>query len=108
MHIIIVPRLMTGRWRRHLGRGTDGYFKLDCPALWDLKTHFEPVLIYVCLPYVSSSPKLSERNKLLDKFRGALPSADMPPLSASRGRAILRKFLLGARDICPMPWGVVS
>jgi hypothetical protein len=35
MHIVVIPRLMTGRWRRHLGRGTDGYFKLDCPALGD-------------------------------------------------------------------------
>jgi hypothetical protein len=24
MHMIVVPRLMTGRWRRHLTRGTDG------------------------------------------------------------------------------------
>jgi hypothetical protein len=38
MHIIVVPRLMTGRWRRHLGRGNDGYFKLDCPFVWDLKS----------------------------------------------------------------------
>jgi hypothetical protein len=30
MHVIVVPRLMTGRWRRHLTRGgTDGYAKLD-------------------------------------------------------------------------------
>jgi hypothetical protein len=107
MHIVVVPRLMTGRWRRHLGRGTDGYFKLDCHALWDLKYHFEPLLIYFCLPYVSSRPKLLERAKLLDEFRGALPTAEMPPLSASRGRALLRKLLLGARELCPMPRSVV-
>eukprot|EP00978_Attheya_sp_CCMP212_P005518 scaffold12392_cov31-Attheya_sp.AAC.1 len=31
MHIIVVPRLMTGRWRRHMSQGTDFYFKVD----WD-------------------------------------------------------------------------
>lgn len=107
MHIIVVPRLMTGRWRRHLGRGTDGYFKLDCPFVWDLKTHFEPVLIYVCLPYVSSRPRLVERSKLLDEFRGALPKAGMPPLSARGGRVVLRKLLLAARQLCPLPKRVV-
>jgi hypothetical protein len=107
MHIIVVPRLMTGRWRRNLGRRTDGYFKLDCPFVWDLRTHFEPVLIYVCLPYVSSRPRLSERGKLLDEFRGALPKADMPPLSARRGRIVLRKLLLKARELCPLPRRVV-
>jgi hypothetical protein len=103
MHIIVVPRLMTGRWRRHLGRGTECYFKLDCPFVWDIKTQFEPLLIYVCLPYVSSRPRLSERGKLLDEFRGALPKADMPPLSARRGRIVLRKLLFSARQLCSLP-----
>jgi hypothetical protein len=107
MHIIVVPRLMTGRWRRHLGRGSDCYFKLDCPAVWDLRTHFEPVLIYVCLPYVSSRPRLSERGKLLDEFRGALPKANMPPSAARRGRSVLGQLLLKARELCPLPRRVV-
>jgi hypothetical protein len=107
MHLIIVPRLMTGRWRRHLGHGTDGYFKLDCQFVWDLKDQFEPVLIYVCLPYVSSRPRLSERGELLDEFRGALPKGDMPSLSARRGWIVLRKLSLDARKLCSMPRGLV-
>jgi len=35
LHLIVVPRLMTGRWRRHLTRGTDMHFELaDAP--WSL------------------------------------------------------------------------
>jgi hypothetical protein len=29
MHFIVVAGLMTGRWRRHLTRGTDFYFRVD-------------------------------------------------------------------------------
>jgi hypothetical protein len=108
MRITVVPRLMTGRWRHHLGRGTEGYFKLDCPFVWDIKTQFEPVLIYVCLLYVLSRPRLSERGKLLDEFRGALPKADMPPLSVRRGRIVLRKLLFAARQLCSLPRSLVA
>jgi hypothetical protein len=107
MHIVVVPRLMTGRWRHHLGQGTDGYFKMDCPFLWNLKTNFEPSLIYVCLPYRSCRPMLRERTQLSDQFQGALPKANMPPLPPSRGRALLRQILLSARELCPLPRSVV-
>ena len=56
MHIIVVPRLMTGYWRKHLGRATDMYFKLANEEVWPLKVMFEPVLIFVCLPLISHRP----------------------------------------------------
>jgi hypothetical protein len=39
MHILLVPRLMMGRWRRHLTRGTDGYARLDDMEVWDISSH---------------------------------------------------------------------
>jgi hypothetical protein len=68
MHIVIVPRVMTGRWRRTLTQGSEFYLKLDWPEVWDLKTNFEPLLLFVCIPYRSESPCLPEQEKLLDKF----------------------------------------
>jgi hypothetical protein len=53
-----------------LGRGTDGYFQLNCPYLWDLKTHFEPLLIYVCLPYRSGKPRLRNALNYWTNFEG--------------------------------------
>jgi hypothetical protein len=83
MHLIVVPRLVTGRWRRHLGRGSDMYFKIkDCSEVWDLSTQFEPLLIFVCLPYVTYRPKLEERQELLDEFRGGLPGEELPEISS--------------------------
>jgi hypothetical protein len=68
MHFIVVAWLMTGRWRRHLTRGTDFYFCVDSEQVWPLKEHFEPLLIYVCLPYCPSSPRLSEKGLLLEEL----------------------------------------
>jgi hypothetical protein len=103
LHLIVVPRLMTGRWGRHLGRGTDGYFKIkDCPDTWDLSVQFEPILIFVCMPYVSPNPRLVKRKQLLDEFQGSLPGKDMPEISAGRRGNLLRKLLESARELCPL------
>ena len=37
-HVVVVPRLFTSYWRKHLTRATDFYFKLSCSPVWDLKT----------------------------------------------------------------------
>jgi hypothetical protein len=105
MHVIIVPRLMTGRWRRHLGRGTDSNFTIkNRKDAWEILAQFEPLVIFACLPYVSHIPRLQERQELLAKFQGALPGKDMPDIisSGERGR-LLRELLELARKLCPLP-----
>jgi hypothetical protein len=107
-HLIVIPRLMTGRWRRHLGRGSDGYFKIkDSPGLWELSAQFEPVLIFVCLPYVSHRPQLERQAELLDELQRNLPGAKMPPISARRRGRLLRKILESARELCSLPGSLV-
>mmetsp|Transcript_23389 Transcript_23389/g.35450 ORF Transcript_23389/g.35450 Transcript_23389/m.35450 type:complete len:82 (-) Transcript_23389:4494-4739(-) len=73
MHVVMVPRLMTGRWRRHLQRGSDLVFKTST-GLWDEEEYFEPLLMFVCLPYRSHKPKLVKQKGLLDKYGGVLQS----------------------------------
>jgi hypothetical protein len=109
MHLIVVPpHLMTGRWRRHLGRGSDMYFKIkDCSEVWELSTQFEPLLIFVCLPYVTYMPKLKERQELLDEFQGGLPREEFPEISSGTRRTILCKLLESERKLCPLPGGMV-
>jgi hypothetical protein len=36
--------------------------------VWPLKEHYEPLLIFVCLPYSSSAPRLAEKNLLLEEL----------------------------------------
>jgi hypothetical protein len=102
MHLIVIPRLMTGRWRRHLNRGTDGYSKLDDREVWDLSNHYEPLLIYLCLPFLSSNPKQAARRRLLDRISRTLSERTVLPTSSGRRRDLLRQLLLEARQLCPL------
>jgi hypothetical protein len=103
MHIILVPRLMIGRWRRHLTRACDGYIKIDDPTVWPLDSQFEPLLAFFCLPYHSHDPKLSERRDIVDRLQRLVPKPDMSPLSSRARRNLLRKLLGKARrGLCPV------
>jgi hypothetical protein len=82
-HIILVPRLMTSRWRRHLTRATDGYIKIVDPAVWNLDSHFEPLLVSFCLPYCSYDSKLDERRELMDRLQRLVPKPDVPAIPGS-------------------------
>ena len=102
MHIVVVPRVMTGRWRRALSRGSEFYFRIDRPEVWDVRLHFEPLLLFVCLPYRSHDPKLDQQEELLVKFRRALLGPNLSQTSEERLRYILRKLLRKARELCPL------
>jgi hypothetical protein len=107
-HLVVAPRLMTGRWRRHLGQGSDEYFKIqDSPNVRELTAQFEPLLIFVCLPYVSHSPKLEQRAELLDEFQRSLQGEDLQSVSVRERGRVLRKLLESARALCPLSGSVV-
>jgi hypothetical protein len=106
-HIIIVPRLMTGRWHKHLTRATDGYIKVDDPSVWNLDSHFEPLLIFFCLPYNSYDPKLDERREVVDRLQRLVQKPDVQPIPGSSQGDFLRKLLVDARGLCPLPKFVV-
>jgi hypothetical protein len=78
MHIVVVPRVMTGRWPTHLTRGTDFYFRLDLEKVWPLKKDFEPLIIFVCLPYSSSAPRLAKKGLLLEELQGTVLQKELP------------------------------
>jgi hypothetical protein len=107
MHIVVVPRVMTGRWRRHMTRGSDFYFKMDWEGVWPLSEQFEPLLIFVCLPYLSHSPKLEEKEKLLEEFRRLMLRERLPEIPEVQRRDLLRKLLKRARALQPLPGSVV-
>ncbi|KAG7368517.1 hypothetical protein IV203_031260 [Nitzschia inconspicua] len=101
LHLVVVPRLMTGRWRRHLQRGTDFHFLMNIGP-WDTDTLFEPLLIFIALPFRVHDPRLKEREKLLEKYGGVLRQAWMRKVSSGSRRDLLREFLRDARALCPM------
>eukprot|EP00978_Attheya_sp_CCMP212_P037943 scaffold183200_cov67-Attheya_sp.AAC.4 len=85
MHIVVVPRLMTGRWLCHMSRGTDFYFKIDWSEVCPLNQHFEPVLLFICFPYTSHRLDFKGTNALLDRFQvqGTVLQDNMSEISQS-------------------------
>jgi hypothetical protein len=105
MHIIVIPRLMTGQWRHHLNRGTDGYAKLDDSEVWNLSQHHEPLLIYLCLPFCSNVPKFQERRRILDRVSRTVSERTVPPTRTGQRRDILCQLLCDARQVpCGGGW----
>ena len=93
LHLVVVPRLMTGRCRHALTRTSDVYFRMDWEDCWPLSFHYEPGLCFVCLPTAVASPKL--------RCQEGLSS-----VSDNQKWSILRKFLREARSLCTLPGSI--
>jgi hypothetical protein len=101
LHLVVVPRLMTGRWRRHMARNSDFYFRIQNSDIWG-KAMFEPLLIFVCLPIKPDRPDFAKREKLLEDFRREMLGPEVWEAPSKRGRGVLRKLLQRARGLCAM------
>jgi hypothetical protein len=98
LHLVVVPRLMTGRWQCHMTRECDCYFRIPpgC-TLWG-KTHEPTALIFICLPFVVHRPNLSAKSKLLEDFRGAmLQEQDLWKASDERGGDCFAQFFTASQ-----------
>ena len=99
MHILVLPRLMTGRWRKLLIRRTDLYFPLDNAVLWPVDTQFEPVFVFISLPCILHRPKFEERASLLAQIRGVVFSDRMQKIHTDGVRNHMCKLLGSARKL---------
>ena len=99
LHIVLVPRLMTGRWRRRLIRSTDVYVHLSNEILWPMGTHFEPLLMFIALPFCVHSPKFEERQGLLEKLERCLQEPGVQEIHQGWRRDRLCKLLLESRKL---------
>jgi hypothetical protein len=103
LHLIVAPRLMMGRWRRHLTRESDFYFTIPAGAcsLWGA-AQYEHVLIFVCLPFLVARPKFELRARLLKDFHRFMLKAGLWQGVGKRGGIFLRELLVWARELCPL------
>ena len=99
LHMVLVPRLMTGRWRKHLGRATDFYFKIDQAPVWPLSSLFEPVLVFVSLPLVPHLPNFEARDDLLARFHRVLSGPQLQEIHTPSRRDLLCQLFSEARDL---------
>ena len=96
-HIFAVPRLMTGIWRKTLGKATDLLFEIPVGTrIWE-RDMYEPLIIGISLPYSRSEPwrhKFMERTQRVEcRLRG------MREAVLDLGPDPLRKLLNHARAV---------
>lgn len=108
LHVVIVPRLMTGRWRRLMGRTTDLCITLWPDPAWPLETLFEPCLLFVGLPYMSHRPLLKKTEHRVAQLRRDLSKPSLSEGDWGAKRSVLRKFLSKSRELCPLYGSMVS
>ena len=98
-HMVVVPRLMTAYWRKHLRRATDFYFRLEHGPLWDIQDHFEPVLIFICLPLRPHRPNFEKRTEVLEGLQSLLLGARVQEAHQPWFRSSVRKLFVSARGV---------
>ena len=100
-HMVLVPRMMTVRWRRKMRRAADLYFIVSDCSYWPSALH-EPLLVFLFFPFRSDDPKLEERRRLLAQAERVLCAKGMWEATPSRCRRVLCQLLVSARALCPM------
>jgi hypothetical protein len=98
VHIVLVPRLMTGLWRKELSKTSDLLFTvpLESKALWPKENH-EPLICAVCLPLSQVSPWRHRGSASVETIFGRLPSLwETGDNTAGR---VLRELLVQARAL---------
>jgi len=104
-HLVLIPRLMTSRWRKLLGKICDLVFTLPVgTSAWGL-THYEPLIVGLCLPLCSHRPWKLRGTPMLARLERQL--RDVPQTAPEWGRHFLREFLLQARALDRMSSGMV-
>jgi len=103
LHVVVVPRLMTGRWRRAMARQSDFYFRIPVgTVLWG-REMFEPALIFVSLPFVSHRPWMLEHKEPMDRLVGNLLAEGVWEAGAGHVGSLLREFLTRSIPLWGLP-----
>jgi hypothetical protein len=94
VHIVLVPRLLTGLWRKKLSKTSDLLFTvpLESKVLWPEENH-EPLICAVCLPLSQVSPWRHRGSARVKRIFGRLPSL------WETGDRVLRELLVEVRAL---------
>ena len=99
LHLVVVPRLMTGYWRKALLKATDCDVKINSGSLWNLKVQHEPLLIFFCFPFLPHRPDFGKRKSDSQGLHRILLEEGVPEAHSELSRDLLRKLLFGARAL---------
>ena len=99
MHLVLIPRIATGRWRRIMTRRNDCYLKIDWFDLWPTHLHFEPLLMFISFPYVLESKFSRRQKRMLEQFQGILQECKLQETSHTQKGYLLRKLFSSATQL---------
>lgn len=104
-HVIVIPRLLTARWRKLLGKICCITFTvpLGCDVWHD--SQFEPLLIGLYLPLSRHRPWNLRGTPVLERVKRLL--REMPASTPRWGRIVLRELFQQTRSLDSMPASVV-
>ena len=79
------------------------YFKVVTDNLWPMGEHYEPSLIFVCLPLSTHRPELERKAKLLEELEWALLGPPVQEMGTPEHGDRVRGLLSQAREFCRLP-----
>jgi len=102
LHLLLIPRLMTGRWRKLLLKHVDFYCHVTWDPIWDLQEQFEPLTMFVALPYKTDCPRFVERASLVERFKRVLREEGLHETQPIAQRHLLRQLFSEAWSLSSM------
>jgi len=99
LHLVVVPRLMTGYWRKASLKATDCCVQIQAGSLWDMKVQFEPLLIFFCLPFLPHRPCFEKRARDSAELCRILLEERLPKADTPLSRDLLRQLLGQTRTV---------
>ena len=100
LHIVIVPRLFTSRWRKQLGKVADLLVTIPFNDSFWPKSQHEPLILAIVFLFHSTKPWKLRGTTLLVDCEGELQ--EVWEKNISLGGDILRKLLLSKRTLGTM------
>ena len=104
-HIIIIPRLLTSRWRKLLTKATDVLVTLPLNGSYWGTTQHEPLLLAISFPLIRCNPWRLKGTLFMGRIERSV--SEMPPSGEGGLGAVLREFCLQAWALDGMPQRVV-
>ena len=104
-HVVIIPRLMTSRWRKLLGKICDLVFTVPLGTEGWSYSQFEPLVIGVYFPLCRHEPWRLRRTPLVERAERDLRG--LPNSTVGWGGIILRELFRQTRALDTMPASLV-
>ncbi len=105
LHMVLIPRLMTSRWRKLLGKVCDAVITVPVGTeFWGHSQH-EPFLLGLSFPLIRHRPWRLRGTQFVERVVSHLRS--VPPATPEWGRFILRQFCAQAGQLDELSEGLV-